>query len=77
MPEIVDAMLAQWRHGEPVTLSDDDKAKLVAMFTEMIEKFDEFVASCAAKPVNAVDPAEIERKRLTNERKRLFDGRQR
>ena len=67
-------MLAKMSDDPNGEFTDEDRAKAAELFERQLNEFQAFANSCAAKPVNAVDPAQIEHKKLIAERRKLFGG---
>jgi hypothetical protein len=68
---IADDLLHYFQRG-PVVAAKEEKQGLVDLLNRHNQETHEYIAAIAAKPVTAVDAAQIERKRLTNERRKLF-----
>jgi hypothetical protein len=71
--EIVAALLTTLAGDVPIEFSDEDRANASELVLGMRDKLVELVASCAAKPVNAV-AADIKHNRRAAERQKLLGG---
>ena len=68
-------MLVDMSHDPNAEFSDEDKTKAAELFMRLLDEFQAFANSCAARSVNAVsrvDTSEIKRKKLVAERRKLF-----
>jgi hypothetical protein len=76
-PEIVASLLTTLAGDEPIEFSDEDRAKAAEIMLGMRDRLVELVASCAAKeisPAPRFDLSQVERKRIADERRKLYGG---